>query len=594
MAKDDDEFRGEVEERLINEEYKIWKKNTPFLYDLVITHALEWPSLTVQWLPGREEPPGKDYSVQKMILGTHTSENEPNYLMLAQVQLPLEDAENDARQYEDDRGEVGGFGCTNGKVQIIQQINHDGEVNRARYMPQNPFFIATKTVSAEVYVFDYRNHQSKPPLDGACNPDLRLRGHNTEGYGLSWSTFKQGHLLSGSDDAQICLWDINATPKNKVLEAQQIFKVHEGVVEDVAWHLRHEYLFGSVGDDHHLLIWDLRMPSANKPVQSIVAHQGEVNCLAFNPFNEWVVATGSTDKTVKLFDIRKIDTALYTFDAHKLFVKWASIDYRAFKVIILDCSDSTKLYKSTSAGFSAMLPNHLVLPVQLLSADFDRGDQPNIVHPLPFSPILSHMTGCLRLSADFDGGEEAHLGEETSDCPIAIRNLDSQVVPRASPPLTAYFCHCDYGWWMICTTKAYGVGSQQVQMYEQLHCAEKRPKVCNDSSDQSSPQPQDFVHVGLHWNMALICLGGLKGPRILKITGIDEEQTPEDAEDGPPELLFIHGGHTSKISDFSWNPCEDWVIASVAEDNILQIWQMAENIYHDEDELPGEESTKAP
>lgn len=72
---------------------------------------------------------------------------------------------------------------------------------------------------------------------------------------------------------------------------------------------------------------------------------------------------------------------------------------------------------------------------------------------------------------------------------------------------------------------------------------------------------------------------------------IDEEQTPEDAEDGPPELLFIHGGHTSKISDFSWNPCEDWVVASVAEDNILQIWQMAENIYHDEDDLP-EESTK--
>jgi len=51
-----------------------------------------------------------------------------------------------------------------------------------------------------------------------------------------------------------------------------------------------------------------------------------------------------------------------------------------------------------------------------------------------------------------------------------------------------------------------------------------------------------------------------------------------------PELLFIHGGHTSKISDFSWNGNDDWVIASVAEDNILQIWQMAENIYQDEDE----------
>jgi WD40 repeat protein len=111
------------------------------------------------------------------------------------------------------------------QVQIIQQINHDGEVNRARYMPQNPFIIATKTVSAEVYVFDYSKHPSKPPLDGACSPDLRLRGHSTEGYGLSWSKFKQGHLLSGSDDAQICLWDINATPKNKTLDAMQIFKV---------------------------------------------------------------------------------------------------------------------------------------------------------------------------------------------------------------------------------------------------------------------------------------------------------------------------------------------------------------------------------
>ena len=54
----------------------------------------------------------------------------------------------------------------------------------------------------------------------------------------------------------------------------------------------------------------------------------------------------------------------------------------------------------------------------------------------------------------------------------------------------------------------------------------------------------------------------------LQLAGV---QTPEDAEDGPPELLFIHGGHTSKVSDFAWNPSDDWVIASVAEDNILQV-----------------------
>lgn len=48
-------------------------------------------------------------------------------------------------------------------------------------------------------------------------------------------------------------------------------------------------------------------------------------------------------------------------------------------------------------------------------------------------------------------------------------------------------------------------------------------------------------------------------------------QAPEDAEDGPPELLFIHGGHTAKISDFAWDGQDEWVVASVAEDNILQV-----------------------
>ena len=69
--------------------------------------------------------------------------------------------------------------CT---LQVTQQINHEGEVNRARYMPQNPFLIATKTVNAEVYVFDYTKHPSKPPPNGQCTPDLRLLGHRTEGY----------------------------------------------------------------------------------------------------------------------------------------------------------------------------------------------------------------------------------------------------------------------------------------------------------------------------------------------------------------------------------------------------------------------------
>lgn len=75
---------------------------------------------------------GRDFSTQRLILGTHTSEGEQNHLMIAEVELPLEDSEVDARGYNDEKGEVGGFGTPHGKVHIKQQINHDGEVNRAR------------------------------------------------------------------------------------------------------------------------------------------------------------------------------------------------------------------------------------------------------------------------------------------------------------------------------------------------------------------------------------------------------------------------------------------------------------------------------
>lgn len=32
MAREEDDVVADQEERMINEEYKIWKKNTPFLY----------------------------------------------------------------------------------------------------------------------------------------------------------------------------------------------------------------------------------------------------------------------------------------------------------------------------------------------------------------------------------------------------------------------------------------------------------------------------------------------------------------------------------------------------------------------------------
>ena len=58
-----------------------------------------------------------------------------------------------------------------------------------------------------------------------CHPDLRLRGHQKEGYGLSWNPNLNGHLLSASDDHTICLWDINGTPKENKVGAEIYLKL---------------------------------------------------------------------------------------------------------------------------------------------------------------------------------------------------------------------------------------------------------------------------------------------------------------------------------------------------------------------------------
>lgn len=59
----------------------------------------------------------------------------------------------------------------------------------------------------------------------------------------------------------------------------------------------------------------------------------------------------------------------------------------------------------------------------------------------------------------------------------------------------------------------------------------------------------------------------------LSLIGV--EQTPDDQEDGPPELMFVHGGHTARPTDFGWAPGvdEQWTATSTSEDNIIMIWQ---------------------
>ncbi|KAG9234681.1 WD40-repeat-containing domain protein [Amylocarpus encephaloides] len=403
---------SDVDAKIINEEYKTWKKNSPFLYDQLLSSALEWPTLTTQWFPDVKEPAGKNHTIHRLLIGTHTSGGKPNYLQIANVHIPKNIAP-ESLDYNDETGEIGGHGTSAGerasmRMDIEQKINHPGEVNKARYQPQNPNIIATMCPDGRVLVFDRSKHSSIPK--GFVSPQAELVGHTMEGYGLSWNPHEAGKLATGGYDSTVRLWDLKqVSPVNNQVKASRVYTHHTATVNDVQYHPTHKPIIGSVSDDLTVQILDVRQAATDRSaIQGERGHDDDVNALAFNPASEWILATASGDKTIGIWDMRNLKDKLHSLEGHDAAV--------------------------TSLAW----------------------------HPF----------------------EEAVLGSASNDRRV------------------------------------------------------------------------------IFWDLSRV----------------GEEQLPDDQEDGPPELLFMHGGHTNHMSDFSWNVNEPWVVASAAEDNMIQIWKVAEAI----------------
>ncbi|CAG7923127.1 unnamed protein product [Penicillium olsonii] len=423
--QDQEQDQDHTDEKAINEEYKTWKKNAPFLYDMILSTALEWPTLTTQWLPDKQEVPDKPYSTHRLLIGTHTTGEAQNYLQIAHVQLPNPNVPN-PEDYDEDRGEIGGYGGGSKKPQmeikfnIVQKIDHKGEVNKARYQPQNPNIIATMCTDGRVMIWDRSKHPSLPT--GTVNPQMELLGHESEGFAISWNPHVAGHLATGSEDKTVRLWDITTYTKgNKAVRPSRTFTHHSAIVNDVQYHPLHSSLIGTVSDDITLQILDTRQDDSTRSASSAEGqHRDAINSLSFNPASETILATGSADKTIAIWDLRNLKQKLHSLEGHTDSVQ--SISWHPFEESVL-----------ASSGYDRKI---------------------------------------------------------------------------------------------------------------------------------------------MFWDLSRA----------------GEEQTPEDAQDGPPELLFMHGGHTNRISDFSWNLSDPWVLCSAAEDNLLQVWKVADAIVgKDLDDVPTEE-----
>ncbi|KAK3679883.1 Histone acetyltransferase type B subunit 2 [Recurvomyces mirabilis] len=390
------------------------KKNSVFLYDIMYSRALEWPTLTTQWLPDVKEVPGKPMRTHRLILGTHTSDTpgHNDYLQIGHFELPNPPPANIA-DYNAQTEELGGHGASKEQIKftIVQKIQHPGEVNKARYQPQNPEIIATWAKDGNVYVWDRTKHSAVP--SGGIKPQATLAGHTKEGFALEWNPHVAGQLLSGSNDGTVNLWDLknDFTLDTKTIKPKTTYTHHSATVNDIQYHPTFaENLFGSVSDDMTFKLMDMRCKDTARPAIDFVnAHTDAINSLAFHPTLDKLFATGSADQTIGVFDLRFADHGkIHSLEGHKDVI--TKIDW----------------------------------------------------HPTD-------------------------------------------------------------------------------------------PAILASSSDDRRIIFWDLSRAGM-------------------------EQTPEDAEDGPPEMLFMHGGHTNRVSDFSWNKNDPWVMCSAAEDNLIEVWRASRHL----------------
>lgn len=312
------------EESEISEEakkkYMIWKKNAKHLYDYIQTSSLLWPSLTFQWLPDVSENSDDKSYTYRLLTGSFTSGLAAENLKISKVTLKkTQDLKASVEKYDldslqfftSDRDRLAFK-----KITGMQEILHEGDINKARFMPQKPDLIASINSKGSIYAFDRTKHLSNSRLSITNNqfkPQISLPYHKDEGFGLSWNSNKEGYLLSGAMDGDVALWDIRTydSRKKEIVPNLTWKSISEGGVNDVQWAPFHDSIFASVGEDKALSVIDTR---TNNPTKIRYVEQFPINTLDFNLNNMFCVAIADSEGNINILDLRNLDKLAKSID----------------------------------------------------------------------------------------------------------------------------------------------------------------------------------------------------------------------------------------------------------------------------------------
>lgn len=160
-------------------------------------------------------------------------------------------------------------------------------VTDVSFCPLDAVLIAASATNGTVAVFDLQAGRSKWDSDSGENARSVSR--------VSWSPSDRHVLASANMDGTVRLFDL------RKLEGCEVLKLRTDAIRDVQFSPFDAHCLAAVCDSGFLSLWDRRFPQA--PVSKFSAHTMCGLCLAWHGSRRGVIATGSRDKMVKIWDV---------------------------------------------------------------------------------------------------------------------------------------------------------------------------------------------------------------------------------------------------------------------------------------------------
>ncbi|UYV67126.1 GRWD1 [Cordylochernes scorpioides] len=247
-----------------------------------------------------------------LVCGTSMSSSFHNSLLVVKLRniLPLEARMGELRLglEEEEELEEEEDSSQRPRPEITSvKIDHRSCVNRIRVANlQGRQIAATWSEQGQVHLWNLQHHLAAvddgPKADYNTKPLFSFSGHGKEGYALSWSSLVPGRLASGGCDSRIFVWSITE-------EGWKVYDTplsgHRSSVEDIQWSPNEQNVIASCSSDHTVKVWDVR--NLSKPsALDIVAHDADVNSISWNKNQTHHLLSGGDDGVVKIWDFRYI------------------------------------------------------------------------------------------------------------------------------------------------------------------------------------------------------------------------------------------------------------------------------------------------